>query len=142
MTGIGRKMKYEIRYKCTYTPGWTLFPVLAIRYRKVGSLRWYKIERELDEYAASKCFYNSNVTMWLQHMDTEERADMFQTVLNERFNGSMPEYVKKIVKDIIMDEIQNQQERDYTAKLIGGWITNGWETIELGISEKSDSENS
>lgn len=129
-------MKYEIKYKTKYLPGWDGFPVIVICYRRCGKLFWNRIKEDLDKFAHSKGLGDYESYICIYWIDKEDRVKMFKQVLDGSFyNGSLDAYVRSIVFDRIETKMDDKKRLCETETIISAWVTSGWKSIDIDFCD-------
>lgn len=119
-----------------------LFPILSIRYREKGRIKWNRIkDAEIDQFACNRfmsTYYKNSKGLVRAIRNEDYRYDyvrimLFMEILTSEFGGSMDEFVKSIVREeFVMNkaDLEERKDIDDIAKSI---VTNGWKTTDMQI---------
>lgn len=131
-------MVYELKYKCGFSDYYV--PHITYKYRKAGKFLWEaKDTTEIDHFAYSK-WKNEYYEFNYKDMSRYSRMCTMRNILDEKYNGSLENYVKAMVEfEIMVNLIKADMDKE-TFDICLSLVTDGWEktTIKLDIKECSD----
>ena len=131
-------MKYQISYKCTVdilSDTFYAFPILTLRYRPVGSLRWKRSKQPVDQLAKALNYGGFSSTLPLYMYDLSKRVEYFDKALKEKFNNNMDDYVKRVAYTEILENRATKEHNDWINSTIDSWTNDNWKYLEVDIPD-------
>jgi hypothetical protein len=128
-------VKYRVRYKISQE-SWSSMPVVKLKYRKAGALRW---ERKWNEpidmlaYKLSPAYEERGQMSVLFSLGLHARIELLQKFIDQ--HGTLLDYIKMIAVWEIREMYKKEKEKNHDHLVINEWLTNGWKTIEVEVEK-------
>lgn len=139
-------MVYQVKYKCRLESdiSGNFIPAIIYKYKREDKKHWKKKEeRPIDHFAYFKWdkeYYGSRAggTNSYLYMSAYDRMKIIRSIIDDKYSGSLEEYVKAMVKfDIEVSQVRDIME--YEALDIAlSFTTGGWKGTTVQVDKLSE----
>lgn len=139
-------MVYKVKYKCRLELdiSGNFVPVITYKYKREDKKRWKKKEeRPIDHFAYfefDREYYGSHAggTNSYLYIDVYNRMKIMRRIIDDKYSGSLEEYVKAMVKfDIEANQVRDIMECE-ALDIALSFTTGGWKGTTVQVDKLSE----